>query len=429
MALVLKDRVKETTTTTGTGTLTLAGAVTGYQSFSSAIGNTNTTYYAIYLDGGSEWEVGLGTVSAGALSRDTIFASSNAGSAVNFSAGTKSVWGDYPAGKAVYADQDGKLKVDGNYYVPFSSVSAPSFEEGLLWYDSSQKLLSFYSDISTAPIHIGQDIQTRVINNTGSTIPNGSPVYITSTPSGGQYPNIALAKADVAATAAVLGLANGAIANGSYGYVTSLGVIDNVNTSSYTVGQVLYLSPYSAGQLMNTVPPTGLVVMVGKVSYVDSSAGRIYVKQTTPLNVSASSIVGTVAVANGGTGQASALVAGSVVYGSSTTAMGVTAAGTSGQVLTSQGSGTPIWTTPTTGTVTSVAATAGTGISVTGSPITSSGTLTITNTAPDQTVSLTAGTGISVTGTYPSFTIANTSSSGGITIGLAKAIAINCILP
>jgi sugar lactone lactonase YvrE len=84
--------------------------------------------------------------------------------------------------------------------------------------------------------------------------------------------------------------------------------------------------------------------------------------------------------------------------------------GTSGQVLTSAGTGnTPTWTTPTTGTVTSVSASAGTGISVSGSPITSSGTLTITNTAPDQTVVLTAGTGISTSGTYPNFTITNTS--------------------
>jgi len=91
--------------------------------------------------------------------------------------------------------------------------------------------------------------------------------------------------------------------------------------------------------------------------------------------------------------------------------------GTAGQVLTSAGTGvTPTWATPTTGTVTSVAATAGTGISVSGSPITTSGTLTITNTAPDQTVALTASTGISVTGTYPSFTITNTSPSSGGTV-------------
>ena len=91
--------------------------------------------------------------------------------------------------------------------------------------------------------------------------------------------------------------------------------------------------------------------------------------------------------------------------------------GTSGQVLTSAGTGnTPTWTTPTTGTVTSVAASGGTGISISGSPITSSGTITITNTAPDQTVAISSGTGISVSGTYPNFTVTNTSPSSGGTV-------------
>jgi predicted heme/steroid binding protein len=100
MALVVKDRVRETSTTTGTGTLTLTGAVTGFQTFSSAIGNTNTTYYTIV--NGSEWEVGIGTVGAGTLARTTVVASSNSGSAVNFSAGTKDVFCSYPADKAIY---------------------------------------------------------------------------------------------------------------------------------------------------------------------------------------------------------------------------------------------------------------------------------------------------------------------------------------
>jgi hypothetical protein len=100
MALVLKDRVKETTTTTGTGTITLAGAETGYQSF-AAIGDGNTTFYTIA--GGSEWEVGVGTYTSSGttLSRDAVLASSNSGSLVDFSAGTKEVFVTYPAGRAL----------------------------------------------------------------------------------------------------------------------------------------------------------------------------------------------------------------------------------------------------------------------------------------------------------------------------------------
>ncbi len=109
MALVIADRVRETSTTTGTGTLTLGGAVTGYQTFSSGIGNGNTCYYAITLD--SSWEVGLGTYTASGstLSRDTILASSNSNSAVNFGAGTKDVFVTYPAGKSVYKDASGNV--------------------------------------------------------------------------------------------------------------------------------------------------------------------------------------------------------------------------------------------------------------------------------------------------------------------------------
>ena len=105
MALVVKDRVQETSTTTGTGTFTLAGAVSGFQSF-SAIGNGNTTYYAIV--GGTEWEVGLGTYTSSGttLSRDTVLASST-GSKVSFSAGTKNVFVTYPAGKGIYLDASG----------------------------------------------------------------------------------------------------------------------------------------------------------------------------------------------------------------------------------------------------------------------------------------------------------------------------------
>lgn len=107
MALVLKDRVQETTTSTGTGTITLDGAVTGYQTFSSAIGDGNTCYYAIALS--TEWEVGIGTYTASGntLSRDTVLESSNAGSLVSFSAGTKSVFVTYPAEQGIYKDASG----------------------------------------------------------------------------------------------------------------------------------------------------------------------------------------------------------------------------------------------------------------------------------------------------------------------------------
>jgi len=100
MALVLADRVQETTTTTGTGTVTLAGAVSGFQTF-AAVGNGNSTYYTIA--GGAEWEVGIGTYTSSGttLSRTTVISSSNSGSLVSFSAGSKNVFVTYPSARAV----------------------------------------------------------------------------------------------------------------------------------------------------------------------------------------------------------------------------------------------------------------------------------------------------------------------------------------
>ena len=302
MALVLKDRVKETTTTVGTGSFALAGAVTGYDSFGQ-IGSGNTTYYAVYLDGGSEWEVGIGTYTApSTLSRDTILASSNSGLIVTFSTGQKTIWCDYPAGKASYQDASGVIN-----NTTFSA---------------STKFVSPHFD---------------ALNSAGGQLRNAS-----GTPQlqwgGGGGNNISV---DVAIN---LNPAN-----------------SQVSLAPTGTGTVV-INPATAGNINN--------MTIGATTPKDASFVNLSVTGTTNFD-----------------GQE----------------------GTAGQVLTSAGSGnTPTWTTPTTGTVTSVAATGGTGISVSGSPITGSGTLTITNTAPDQTVSISAGTGISVSGTYPSFTVTNT---------------------
>lgn len=101
MAFILADRVRETSATTGTGSFTLDGAVTGFQSFDAVLNTADTTYYTIALQGATEWEVGIGTFTApSTLARTTILSSSNSGSAVNFSAGTKDVFITLPAERA-----------------------------------------------------------------------------------------------------------------------------------------------------------------------------------------------------------------------------------------------------------------------------------------------------------------------------------------
>ena len=109
MALVIKDRVKETTTTTGTGTYTLAGAVTGFETFTSNLSNSDTTYYA--CTDNTDFEVGIGTftTSGTTLARTSILASSNSNSAVNWSSGTRTIFMTYPADKAVFEDASGNI--------------------------------------------------------------------------------------------------------------------------------------------------------------------------------------------------------------------------------------------------------------------------------------------------------------------------------
>jgi hypothetical protein len=116
MALVVADRVQETTNTTGTGTLTLAGAVASYQSF-SVIGDGNTTYYTIIS--GNDWETGIGTYTSSGttLSRDTVYDSSAAGAKINVSVGAF-VFCTYPATRSVY--------ITGNdVNIPFGTSNSP----------------------------------------------------------------------------------------------------------------------------------------------------------------------------------------------------------------------------------------------------------------------------------------------------------------
>jgi hypothetical protein len=166
MALVLKDRVKETSTTTGTGTFTLAGSATGFQSF-SVIGNANTVYYAIVNLSASEWEVGLGTYTSSGtlLSRDTVLESSNSGSKVNFSAGTKDVFCTYPAEKAVTLDDVQTLSN--------KTIASPSVSGNLTFTGTGNRITG---DFSNATVANRVAFQTSTSNSATSVhiIPSGT---------------------------------------------------------------------------------------------------------------------------------------------------------------------------------------------------------------------------------------------------------------
>jgi len=153
MALVVKDRVKETTSTTGTGTVTLAGASTGFQSF-SVIGDGNTTYYT--LVSGNNWEVGLGTYTASGttLSRDTILESSNSGSAITLS-GTSDVFCTYPAEKAVIQNSQ-----NGGEAPHLVATDGMIMHNGTI--SSSYTIASGHNAISASPVVVASGVTITV---------------------------------------------------------------------------------------------------------------------------------------------------------------------------------------------------------------------------------------------------------------------------
>ena len=425
MALILKDRVKETTTTTGTGTLTLGGAVTGYQSFSSAIGNTNTTYYAIYLDGGSEWEVGIGTVSAGALSRDTILASSNSGSAVNFSAGQKTVWCDYPAGKAVYTDASGNIsQTIGNISgitgaistvdtVTFDTAYATTLTAGQLGWNGNDTLgLGMIG--GNVIQHIGED-QFFYCKAT-SAITKGQVVMFTGAVGASGVPTGAPATGITDGTY-IMGVAAESIALNGFGLIQTFGTLKNVDTSGYADGDILWYNPSVAGGLTATKPvaPNVKVQMAAVINGGSSGGGTILIR------INPGSTLG----GTDSNAQITSPTAAQILTYSTTDSYWKNTSLASGTGISTSTNANGTLTVTNTAPDQTVVLTAGTGISTSGTYP----NFTITNTAPDQTVTLTAGSNVTITGTYPNFTIASTGGSGSVNLGLVRAIAINCILP
>lgn len=291
MALIIKDRVQETSNTTGTGTLTLNGAVTGFQSFASAIGNGNTTYYGIYANGYSDWEVGVGTVSytggVGYLARTTVLASSNAGSLVNFTEAQLSVWGDMPAAKGVYQDANGLVTV------PVLNTTSTTSTTANLTFNASNS--GFTSGASVANSYLQAVLQ----NSSGTS--GASTNYVLSND-----------------------LGTDSSYYGEFGMNSSVYSGSSTPVDFFSINNGIYFSGHDGDITVGSGNGKKLYLAWGTTG---QSAHVINVSGAIGLNTNLAS----------GTGS------------------GTTNFGTAGQVLTSAGSGaTPTWQTPTTGTVTSI---------------------------------------------------------------------------
>jgi len=324
MALVIADRVRETTTTTGTGAVTLAGAATGCQAFSSAIGNGNTTYYTIADQGGPNWEVGLGTYSSSGntLARTTVLSSSNAGGLVTFTAGTKDVFVTYPAEVALYSG--GALGTPSSGTLTnctFPNASTSVF--GAVKVDGTTITAS--SGVISA---VGGGGGSGTVTSVSVVSANGfagSVATATTTPA-------------ITLTTSITGVLKG---NGTDISAASSGTDYSAGTSALATG------------ILKSTTSTGALSIAVAADFPTLN------QDTT----------GTSTAANG--------------LKSATTTVSVSGATapTSGQVLTATSGSTATWQTPSgggSGTVTSVAMTVPSFLSVTGSPITSSGTLAVT---------------------------------------------------
>lgn len=167
--------------------------------------------------------------------------------------------------------------IDANFIDMSNALADPSYLQGRLFWDSTEKALSYYNDVNGVKCNLGHENYVRVLNDTGSLIPDGSLVYI----SGAQAdrPKISLAKADAALTAeTVIGMVTHDIANGDVGYATTFGLVHNINTSGINAGEQVYLSATTAGAYTNVRPSApNFVICIGICTRSSAGVGHIFV--------------------------------------------------------------------------------------------------------------------------------------------------------
>lgn len=167
--------------------------------------------------------------------------------------------------------------VSGDYYDYNANLSAnATYKEGRVFYDNTNKTIAVYGDQSDVTLQVGQENHIRVYNNTGSTITNGTPVDILSAISGVPLVTPAIAKINEGGT---IGVATHNISTGSFGFVTNLGTVSDIDTSTFNIGDSLFLSNLSAGVMTNVSPNSPYdSIQVGFVVTVGSTDGKMLVK-------------------------------------------------------------------------------------------------------------------------------------------------------
>jgi hypothetical protein len=398
MALVLADRVLETTTSTGSGTITLAGAEPGYQSF-AVVGNGNETYYVIADD--TEWEVGVGTYTSSGttLSRDTVLSSSDSGNKVTFSAGVKKVFVTYPAEKSVNRDVSGNISA--------SSAIITNLADPVIGSDAANK--AYVDNVASAALHVHEQVVLATPANSGrnDTYNNGTAgvsATLTATANGTLVIDSTVAQA---AQRVLIKDCDDQVENGIY-VVTTVGDGSNpyvmtrssdADTSgesdAFTLDEGSYFfvtggtTQKGAAYVCNT--STLIIFGTTSITFAEFSQAQVYsAGNGISLTNTTISLDTPVSVANGGTGL-------------STTP-------TSGQLLIGNGSNYTLST-----------LTAGSGVSITNS----AGSITLSATGLGGTVTAVTATGplASSGGTTPDISIANATGTGSVVLDQGATIS------
>jgi hypothetical protein len=525
MALVLADRVQDLTSTTGTGSVTLAGTPpAGYQSFGAAIGNGNTTYYVI--NGGSEWEVGVGTYNSTGttLSRDTVLSSSNSNALVPFSAGTKTVFVTYPAEKSVNEDVAGNVNIDitGNATTATRATNLASGAAGSVPYQTAANTTAFvaaasgvlvggttpsfsttptltgtnftgipnaalsnnavtigttaislgatsltlagltsvtltqdpvsnlqaatkqYVDTQTsAAIHFHQPVRVESPTNLNATYSNGSSgVGATLTNAGTQVAlaidGITLSVADrVLVYTQTAQTQNGiyvvtSVGSGSTNWVltrsSDANTYINASPNGLSEGSTVFVQEGTtgAGETYTCTTQGTITFGVTNIVFAQIASAQIYSAGVgLTLTGTQFSLTSPVSTTLGGTGLTTFGAANRAIYSSGTTTLvaGTLPSAAGGTGHTSYTDGQILIGKSSDGTLDKGTITGGTGISIAYSSFYN--TITVTNTAPDQTVSITGGGTTSVSGSYPNFSITSADQYVGTVTSVSGTGTVN----
>ena len=312
MSLIIKDRVQETCSAPGTGAVSLLGAVTGFQTFSASIGNSNSTYYTIADQAGVNWEVGIGSyaTSGNTLTRTTVLSSSNGGSLTNFSSGTQNVWCDYPSEVAAYASNNSSATA--GQALTFQGAGTPPAYAAVVASITSGTGISASPSTGAVTVNIDSTVVTLTGSQTLTNKTLTSPTLTTpalGTPASGVMTNVTgTASGLTAGNATALATARniaGVSFNGTADINIPLANLSDVALSSPVVNQLL---GYNGAAWVNTNATsasagTGVLFYNATPSISPVSANNdlpILTLPSIPVTTAEQTISGTAAVVTGG---------------------------------------------------------------------------------------------------------------------------------